>query len=67
VRRSGGGAVLSGFDPDELAHVMVDLIEDEGALVSMRQAARKHAVEAYGIERFQETLAAAMDTLDRGG
>jgi glycosyltransferase involved in cell wall biosynthesis len=67
VRQSGGGAVLSGFDPDELAHVMVDLIEDEGALVSMRQAARKHAVEAYGIERFQETLAAAMDTLDRGG
>jgi glycosyltransferase involved in cell wall biosynthesis len=65
VRRSGGGAVLAGFDPDELAHVMVDLIEDEPALVSMRQAARRHAVEAYGIERFQDTLAGAMDTLDR--
>ena len=66
VRRSGAGAVLAGFDPDELAHVMVGLIEDEPALVSMRHAARKHAVEAYGIDRFQETLSAAMEALDRG-
>jgi glycosyltransferase involved in cell wall biosynthesis len=67
VSRSGGGAVLAGFDPDELAHVVVDLIEDEPALVAMRQAGRRHAVDAYGIERFERTLAAAMDELDRGG
>ena len=67
VRRSGGGTVLEGFEAEELAHVVVNLIEDEAALVSMRQAARRHVVEAYGIERFHETLAAAMDALDRGG
>ena len=66
VHRSGGGAVLAGFDPDELAHVMVGLIEDEPALVSMRHAARRHAVQAYGLERFRATLAEAMDELDRG-
>jgi hypothetical protein len=32
----------------------------------MRHAARRHAVEAYGVDRFRKTLAAAMDALDRG-
>jgi len=65
VRLSGGGAVLDGFDETELAHVVVSLLDDQPALVSMRRAARRHVVEAYGIERFRAALASAMDALDR--
>ena len=65
VRRSGGGAVLTGFDPEELAHVVVNLIEDEPELTRMRRAARRHVVATYGVRRFRNELASAMQRLDR--
>lgn len=67
VRLSGGGAVLTGFDETELAHVVVGLIEDEPALAVMRHAARRYVVDTYGVQRFRVALASAMDALDRAG
>ena len=65
VRESGGGAVLESFDPEELATVVVSLIEDEPGLTRMRRAARRHVVETYDVQRFRDELASAMHRLDR--
>ena len=63
IRRSGAGRVLGGFDPEEMAHVTLDLVEDEQTLVSMRTAGRRHVVDCFGVDRVRASLDAAMHEL----
>src|SRR5207302_8172851 len=41
VRESGGGRILSGYDPDELAAAVEELLHDPSGLAEMRRADRK--------------------------
>jgi len=61
LRRSGGGVVLSGWTPEELAERSADLLEDVATLSAMRRLGRDYAVREHSPARFRQLLAAAFE------
>jgi glycosyltransferase involved in cell wall biosynthesis len=57
VRESGGGVVLEGFSPDELAQTIRRLLADPDALAELRSRGREYVVREHSPARFQELLA----------
>lgn len=64
VTESGGGVVLSGFSPDELAAVVRTLLADPARLEEMRRRGREHVLREHGPARFRELLAEALGRPD---
>jgi glycosyltransferase involved in cell wall biosynthesis len=60
VTASGGGIVLSGFTPDELATAVRGLLADADRLAAMRRAGRAHVEREHSPARFRELLAEAL-------
>jgi glycosyltransferase involved in cell wall biosynthesis len=60
VRESGGGVVLSGFTPDELANTVLELLADPPRLAEMRRQGRGHIVREHSPARLQELLGEAL-------
>ena len=63
VRTSGGGVVLSTFQPEELAARAEAMLADRPALREMRRRGRAHVVDAHDPHRLQAALAEAFETL----
>ena len=57
VRESGGGIVLDGFSPDELAQTIRRLLADPDALAELRSRGRDYVVREHSPARFKELLA----------
>jgi len=64
VRASGGGTVLSGFDPDELAATLNRLIGDTDTLTRMRASGRRYVEQVHSPAVFQASLGEALRELD---
>jgi glycosyltransferase involved in cell wall biosynthesis len=62
---SGGGRVLGGFDPEELAAAAAELLGDAVTLSAMRSRGRAYVVREHSPLRFRELLGAAFEDLDR--
>jgi len=60
VRDSGGGVVLSGFTPQELAATIGELLGDPARLEEMRRRGREHVLREHSPERFRSLLAEAL-------
>lgn len=60
VRESGGGRVLEGFEPDELADAATALLGDVATLMRMRASGREYVVREHSPARFRELLGAAL-------
>jgi glycosyltransferase involved in cell wall biosynthesis len=60
VRTSGGGVVLEGFDPEELAAAATALLGDVDTLMRMRASGREYVVREHSPARFRELLADAL-------
>jgi glycosyltransferase involved in cell wall biosynthesis len=60
ITESGGGVVLSGFSPEELAEVVRGLLTDPARLEEMRRRGREHVACEYSPARFRELLADAL-------
>jgi glycosyltransferase involved in cell wall biosynthesis len=60
LHRSGGGVVVSGWEPDELASAIVELLEDAARLSEMRRSGREHVVREHSPARLRELLGAAV-------
>jgi hypothetical protein len=67
VRDSGGGAVLAGFEPEELAATAAGLLEDAGTLHELRRRGRQHVLREHAPERLRRLLAEAFARLDAAG
>ena len=67
LRASGGGRVLSGFEPDELADVAAELLLNVDALRELRARGRNYVAREHSPERFRSLLGAAMAGLDAHG
>jgi glycosyltransferase involved in cell wall biosynthesis len=63
VRTSGGGEVLSGFDPDELAGRVAALLEDRDTLLAMRRRGREHVAREHDPARLRDALRDALQEL----
>jgi len=63
VRTSGGGEVLSGFDPDELAGRVAALLEDRDTLFAMRRRGREHVAREHDPARLRNALRDALQDL----
>jgi glycosyltransferase involved in cell wall biosynthesis len=61
VRNSGGGVVLSGFSPEELAANVRGLLDDPDLLAEMRRKGREYVVREHSPERLQVLLAEALE------
>ena len=66
VRSSGGGEVLSGFDPDELAERAFALLADASLLREMRRHGRAYVVREHDPAAFRAVLADTVQVLDGG-
>jgi glycosyltransferase involved in cell wall biosynthesis len=64
VERSGGGRVLDGFEPAELARTAAELLSDAAGLAEMRRRGRDYVVREHSPARFRERLGAAFRELD---
>lgn len=64
VRDSGGGVVLAGFDPEELASTVAALLEQPDTVLAMRRRGREHVLREHAPERLRTLLAAAFARLD---
>jgi glycosyltransferase involved in cell wall biosynthesis len=64
VRDSGGGAVLSGFTPEELAGTAAGLLEAPASLSAMRETGRAYVLREHAPARLRELLAGAFRELD---
>jgi glycosyltransferase involved in cell wall biosynthesis len=64
VRVSGGGEVLSSFDPDELADRIVALLGDRARLLAMRRRGHAHVVREHDPAHLREALREALEELD---
>lgn len=64
VRSSGGGRVLSGWDAEELAAAVTELLGDAATLGRMRAAGREHVVREHSPDRFRSLLADALRAVD---
>ena len=60
VSDSGGGIVLSGFAPEELAEAVRGLLEDPARLAELRRRGREYVVREHSPARFRELLAEAL-------
>ena len=60
VRDSGGGVVLEGFSPGELASTVRELLADPPRLEEMRRRGREYVEREHSPERFRELLADAL-------
>jgi glycosyltransferase involved in cell wall biosynthesis len=60
VRESGGGVVLSGFEPQELAAAVRELLADRARLEEMRRRGREYVEREHSPSRFRELLADAL-------
>jgi glycosyltransferase involved in cell wall biosynthesis len=60
VRESGGGVVLSGFTPEELATTVGELLADSSRLGEMRHRGREHVAREHSPARLRELLAEAL-------
>jgi glycosyltransferase involved in cell wall biosynthesis len=60
VTESGGGVVLRGFSPEELATTIRTLLADPDRLAAMRRSAREHVAREHSPERFRTLLAEAL-------
>jgi glycosyltransferase involved in cell wall biosynthesis len=60
VRESGGGVVLSGFEPEQLAAAVRDLLADPPRLEEMRRRGREYVEREHSPSRFRELLAEAL-------
>jgi glycosyltransferase involved in cell wall biosynthesis len=65
VTGSGGGVVLSGFAPEELAATVRELLADPDRLAEMRRSGREHVEREHSPARLRELLAGALAD-DRG-
>ena len=64
LRASGGGRVLSGFDPEELAASALELLRDAASLATMRRSGRDYVVREHSPERLRELLRPALEEVD---
>jgi glycosyltransferase involved in cell wall biosynthesis len=64
VRESGGGEILSGFDPEELAHRAEALLGDLERLGAMRRAGRAYVVRHHDPSKLRAALAEALEVID---
>jgi glycosyltransferase involved in cell wall biosynthesis len=60
VDESGGGVVLSGFSPEELAATVGELLADPARLEEMRRRGREYVAREHSPARFRELLAEAL-------
>ena len=60
ARESGGGVVLAGFTPEELAETVGGLLADPDRLAKMRRSGRDHVVREHSPRRLRELLAEAL-------
>ena len=60
MRESGGGVVLSGFTPEELATTVRDLLADPAGLAEMRRRGREYVAREHSPARLRELLAEAL-------
>jgi len=60
VRDSGGGVVLSGFAPEELATTVRGLLADPTRLGEMRRRGREYVAREHSPARLRELLAEAL-------
>jgi glycosyltransferase involved in cell wall biosynthesis len=67
VRASAGGVVLSGFEAEELASVLVRLVRDRGELTQMRASGRRYVQKAHSAEAFRAVLGEALREVDDAG
>ncbi len=67
VRSSGGGVVLSGFDPDELAARAVAMLADDRLLREMRRLGRAYVVSEHDPHGLVAALTEALQVLDDAG
>ena len=61
VRASGGGRILSGYDPDELAAAVEELLHDPSGLAEMRRAGRAYVEREHSPARLRELLAEVLE------
>jgi glycosyltransferase involved in cell wall biosynthesis len=64
VRASGGGRVLAGFEPEELASEAEALLTQPDALVELRRRGRAYVEREHGYDIFTDRLAAAFADLE---
>ena len=57
LAQSGGGRVVAGFDPEELAKTIECLLADARQLLTMRAAGRAYVETEHSPKRFRERLA----------
>jgi glycosyltransferase involved in cell wall biosynthesis len=57
VGESGGGVVLAGFSPEELAAAVRELLADPARLEEMRRRGREYVAREHSPARFRELLA----------
>jgi glycosyltransferase involved in cell wall biosynthesis len=62
VTESGGGVVLAGFDSEELAATVCDLLDDPGRLAAMRRLGRAYVAQKHSPTRLRELLAPELST-----
>lgn len=60
IHESGGGIVLDGFEPDELAAAATALLGDVATLMRMRASGREYVVREHSPARFRSLLADAL-------
>jgi glycosyltransferase involved in cell wall biosynthesis len=61
VERSGGGRVLSGWSPEELAATCRELLESPATLAELRREGRQYVVREHSRARLRERLAELLD------
>jgi len=67
LRSSGGGSVLTGFDPAELAETAADLLAEPETLLRMRHAGRAYVEREHSPARLVTLAGAAIEELDGRG
>ena len=66
VRASGGGVVLDGFTPEELADAAGELLEAPARLLAMRASGREYVAREHSPDRLRMGLAEAFRELEEG-
>jgi glycosyltransferase involved in cell wall biosynthesis len=64
VRASGGGVVLGGCTPEELAETAAELLGDPARLAAMRSSGREYVAREHSPERLRALLAEAFRELE---
>lgn len=64
LRNSGGGIVLSGFSPEEMAATLLELLQDPERLRRMRRIGREYVLREHSPERLGELAVEALARVD---